>query len=53
VRDLRKHTPHAWAIEGYHDIIVRDESLTAVLPVTGVLLAFAAVFFAVGAARFR
>jgi ABC-2 type transport system permease protein len=46
-------TPHAWAIEGYHDIIVRDEGIVDILPTFAALLAFAAVFFAVGVARFR
>jgi ABC-2 type transport system permease protein len=46
-------TPHAWAIEGYHDVIVRDKGLVDVLPAFAALLAFAVVFFAVGAARFR
>jgi ABC-2 type transport system permease protein len=46
-------TPHAWAIEGYHDIIVRDQGVVDILPTFAALLAFAAVFFAVGVARFR
>ncbi|MGH9198095.1 MAG: ABC transporter permease, partial [Acidimicrobiia bacterium] len=46
-------TPHAWAIEGYHDVIVRNEGLIDVLPAFAALLGFAAVFFAVGVARFR
>jgi ABC-2 type transport system permease protein len=46
-------TPHAWAIEGYHDIIVRDEGLVDILPAFAALVAFAAVFFAVGISRFR
>ena len=46
-------TPHAWAIDGYHEIIVQKEGLLSVLPHTAALLAFAAVFFAIGAWRFR
>jgi len=46
-------TPHAWAIEGYHDIIVRDQGLVDILPTFAVLLGFAVVFFTVGVARFR
>jgi ABC-2 type transport system permease protein len=46
-------TPHAWAIEGYQDVIVRDEGIADVMPAFAVLLAFAAVFFAIGVSRFR
>jgi len=46
-------TPHAWAIEGYHEIIVRREGLVDVLPHTAALLGFAAIFFAIGLWRFR
>jgi ABC-2 type transport system permease protein len=46
-------TPHAWAIEGYHDVIVRDQGLGAILPNFLALSGFALAFFAVGVARFR
>ena len=46
-------TPHAWAMEGYHDLMVRGLGLMQVLPEVGMLLAFAALFFAVGVHRFR
>jgi ABC-2 type transport system permease protein len=46
-------TPHAWAIDGYHDVIVRNEGFVDVLPTFGALLVFAAGFFVVGVARFR
>jgi ABC-2 type transport system permease protein len=46
-------TPHAWAIEGYQDVIVRDEGIASVMPAFAVLMAFAAVFFAIGVSRFR
>ncbi|HEV8575348.1 MAG TPA: ABC transporter permease [Dehalococcoidia bacterium] len=46
-------TPHAWAIEGYHDVIVRDQGFVNILPTFAALLGFAVVFFAVGVARFR
>ncbi|MGH2628007.1 MAG: ABC transporter permease, partial [Anaerolineales bacterium] len=46
-------TPHAWAIEGYHDVIVRDQGFVDILPTFAALLGFAVVFFAVGVARFR
>lgn len=46
-------TPHAWGLEAYHDLLVRGMGLAQVLPKIGVLAAFAALFFAVGAWRFR
>lgn len=46
-------TPHAWAIDGYQDVIVRGAGIADVLPQAGVLLAFAVVFFALGVLRFR
>jgi len=45
-------TPHAWAIDGYHEIIVRNEGLLSVVPHTAALLGFAAIFFSIGAWRF-
>jgi ABC-type multidrug transport system permease subunit len=45
-------TPHAWAIDGYQEIIVQRGSLASILPHTAALLAFAAVFFAIGTWRF-
>ncbi len=46
-------TPHAWAIDGYQEIIVRNGGIVDVLPHTMVLLAFAAVFYTAGTLRFR
>jgi ABC-2 type transport system permease protein len=46
-------SPHTWALEGYHDVILRGATVTAILPTVGVLLAFAAVFFGLAAWRFR
>lgn len=45
--------PTRWALVGLTDIVVRGETLPGVLPEAGVLLLFAAVFFAVGVWRFR
>jgi ABC-2 type transport system permease protein len=53
MRTLSLFTPHAWALSGYHDIIVRGQGIGQVLPETGVLLAFAAGFFLVALWRFR
>jgi ABC-2 type transport system permease protein len=53
MRTIGLITPHAWAIEAYQDVIVRDQGFASVLPAFAVLLAFAAVFFAIGVSRFR
>jgi len=46
-------TPHAWALSGYQDVIVRGLSIKDVLPETLVLMGFAIAFFAVALFRFR
>jgi ABC-2 type transport system permease protein len=46
-------TPHAWALAGYHDVMLRGAGLRAVMPSVLALLGFAAAFFAVAALRFR
>ena len=53
MQSLSRFTPHAWALDGYQDIIVRGLSTGAVLPETGILLLFAAAFFGVALWRFR
>jgi hypothetical protein len=35
------------------DIVLRGQGLATILPDAGILLGFAALFFTVGAARFR
>lgn len=46
-------TPQAWALEGYHDVMLRGATLGGVLVEVGVLAAFAVVFFLVAGIRFR
>jgi ABC-2 type transport system permease protein len=46
-------TPHAWALQGYHDAIVRGLGAGAVLTEAAVLMGFALVFFSVALWRFR
>ena len=53
MKTLSLFTPHAWALAGYHDVIIRGLGLREVLPETGVLLGFAALFFAGALWRFR
>ncbi len=45
--------PTAWAMQGLNNLLLRGGGLAEVLPQAGVLLGFAAVFFAVGVWRFR
>jgi ABC-2 type transport system permease protein len=53
MKTLSLFTPHAWALAGYHDVIIRGLGVQAVLRETGVLLAFACGFFAIALWRFR
>ena len=46
-------TPHAWAIDGFADLVYRDGGLIDVLPEAGVLTAFAVVLLALSAWRLR
>ena len=53
MQTLGRLSPISWAMDGFHDIITRGLGVTAVLPEAGILLAFTAVFLAVGVWRFR
>jgi ABC-2 type transport system permease protein len=46
-------TPHAWALDGFADLVRRDGTIIDILPELGVLAAFAAVFLAIGSWRLR
>jgi len=46
-------TPHAWALSGYHDVLLRGLGLKDVLPESAVLLGFAASFFSLSLWRIR
>jgi ABC-2 type transport system permease protein len=46
-------TPHAWAVEGFTELIRRDAGLIDVLPQVGVLLLFAAALLALATTRLR
>jgi linearmycin/streptolysin S transport system permease protein len=48
-----KALPTTWAMIGFNDVILRGQGIAAILPVVGVLIAFAAVFFALGIWRLR
>jgi ABC-2 type transport system permease protein len=53
MKTLSLFTPHAWALAGFHDVIVRGLGASEVLPEAGVLLGFACGFFALALWRFR
>lgn len=46
-------SPHAWALDGLQDILMRGYGLVEVLPRAGALLGFAVLFFGLGMWRFR
>ena len=53
MKTLSLFTPHAWALAGYHDVIIRGLGLKEVLTEISVLLGFALLFFSVALWRFR
>lgn len=50
---IARATPHAWAIDGYAELVRRGGTLIDVLPHLGVLGAFAAGFMLIGVWRLR
>jgi ABC-2 type transport system permease protein len=53
MKTLSLFTPHAWALAGYHDIIIRGLGTKDVLTKMLVLLGFASFFFVIALWRFR
>ncbi len=53
IRNAVKVLPTTWAMQGLLDLVLRGGGLVDILPEAGVLLGFAALFFAVGVWRFR
>ncbi len=53
VQTIVKIFPTTWAMQGLLDLVLRGGGLTDILLESGVLLGFAAVFFAIGVIRFR
>jgi ABC-2 type transport system permease protein len=53
VQHIVQILPTTWAMRGLLDIVLRGQGLTVILPVAGVLLGFAALFFSIGVWRFR
>jgi ABC-2 type transport system permease protein len=46
-------TPHYWAVTGFYDLLTRGLGLASIADSLGALVAFSAVFLAVGAWRFE
>jgi ABC-2 type transport system permease protein len=46
-------TPHAWALDGYAEMVRRDGTVIDILPELGVLTGYAVVFLALAAWRLR
>ncbi|MCE9646287.1 MAG: ABC transporter permease [Chloroflexi bacterium] len=53
VQSIVRILPTTWAMQGMLDLVLRGGGLTQILPETGVLLGFAALFFSIGVWRFR
>jgi len=53
MKTLSLLTPHAWALAGYHDVMIRGLGFMDVLPEASCLLGFAALFFAVALRLFK
>jgi ABC-2 type transport system permease protein len=49
MQTVAKFTPHAWANEGFAELVRRDGGLLDIAPQLGVLAGFAVGLFAVGA----
>jgi ABC-type multidrug transport system permease subunit len=52
LRQVAQFTFTAWAMEGFHDVILRDRGVMEILPALGVLFAYGAICLA-GGARFH
>jgi len=53
MKTLSLFTPHAWALAGYHDIIIRGLGAREVLTEVAILMGFAFFFFVIALWRFR
>lgn len=53
MKTMSLFTPHAWALSGYHDVMIRGLGVSAVLDEAAVLLGFSVLFFLIALWRFR
>ncbi len=50
---LQMITPHYWAMQGFLNVTARGQDISGIMLPAGILLTMAAVFFTIGAVRFR
>jgi ABC-2 type transport system permease protein len=53
MKTLSLFTPHAWALTGYHDIMIRGLGIKDILTEMFILLGFGSFFFVIALWRFR
>ncbi|MEV4082945.1 ABC transporter permease, partial [Nonomuraea fuscirosea] len=53
MRQVAHLTPHAWAMDGFAELLGRNGTIAAILPQLGVLAGYAAALFALGTWRLR
>ena len=53
LRTVAHLTPHAWAVDGFADLVRHDGGIAAILPELGVLMGAAAVLMALASWRLR
>ena len=53
LQKISRLIPHAWAMQGFQDVLVRGYGVMGILPEAGMLIAFALAFFLIGVWRFR
>jgi ABC-2 type transport system permease protein len=53
MRSVARFTPHAWALEGFAELVRRDGTIADILPELGVLLAMGAGLLLIAAWRMR
>ncbi len=53
ISGLKEIAPHYWALQGFLSVIAQGQGVEGVLRPAGILLTMSAIFFTVGAIRFR
>jgi ABC-2 type transport system permease protein len=53
MRTVAHFTPHAWAIDGYAELVRRHGGLADVLPYVGILLGYATILLGLASWRLR
>ena len=53
MRTLSHLTPHAWALDAFHDLLLNGGDVVTILPQLGALVVFAVGLLALASFRFR